>query len=90
MTLPKESYRVSNSVWLRNLKGRGQGPTWAVEPLDGCMEERRQDQIIYTEQKCVMGSCPGEVWSYISETKHDWRTALIVRPDFFASKMISQ
>jgi hypothetical protein len=33
ITSPEESYRVSNSVWLRNLKG-GQGPIWAVEPLD--------------------------------------------------------
>jgi hypothetical protein len=35
ITRPEESYRVSNSVWLRNLKGGGQGPIWAVEPLDG-------------------------------------------------------
>jgi hypothetical protein len=26
---------VSNSVWLRILKVGGQGPIWAVEPLDG-------------------------------------------------------
>jgi hypothetical protein len=37
ITRPKESYRVSNSVWLRNLKGGGQGPIWAVEPLDEWM-----------------------------------------------------
>jgi hypothetical protein len=30
---------VSNSVWLRNLKGGGQVPIWAVEPLDGWMDE---------------------------------------------------
>jgi hypothetical protein len=35
ITRPEESYRVSNSVWLRNLKGGGQGPIWALEPLDG-------------------------------------------------------
>jgi hypothetical protein len=33
-TRPEESYRVSSSVWIRNLKGGGQGPIWAVEPLD--------------------------------------------------------
>jgi hypothetical protein len=32
ITRPGESYRVSNSVWLRNLKGGSQGPRWAVEP----------------------------------------------------------
>jgi hypothetical protein len=36
ITSPEESYRVSNCVWLRNLKGGGQGPIWAVEPVDGC------------------------------------------------------
>jgi hypothetical protein len=35
ITRPEESYRVSNCVWLRNLKGGGQGPIWSVEPLDG-------------------------------------------------------
>jgi hypothetical protein len=35
ITRPEESYRMSNSVWLRNLKGGDQGPFWAVEPLDG-------------------------------------------------------
>jgi hypothetical protein len=36
ITRPEESYRVClNSVWLRNLKGIGQGPIWALEPLDG-------------------------------------------------------
>jgi hypothetical protein len=35
ITRPEESYRVSNCVWLRNLKGGGQGPIWAVAPLDG-------------------------------------------------------
>jgi hypothetical protein len=39
ITRPDESYRVSNCVWLRNLKGGGQGPIWAVEPLmDGWMD----------------------------------------------------
>jgi hypothetical protein len=32
---PEESYHVSNTVWLRNLKGGGQGTIWAVVPLDG-------------------------------------------------------
>jgi hypothetical protein len=35
ITHPEESHCVSNSVWLRNLKGGGQGPSWAVTPLDG-------------------------------------------------------
>jgi hypothetical protein len=35
ITRPEESYRVHNSVRLRNLKGGGQGPIWAVESLDG-------------------------------------------------------
>jgi hypothetical protein len=39
MIRPEESYRVSNSVWFRNLKGGGQGPIWAVEPMDGCMDD---------------------------------------------------
>jgi hypothetical protein len=34
ITRPEESYRVSKSVLLRNLKV-GQGPIWAVAPLDG-------------------------------------------------------
>jgi hypothetical protein len=29
---------VSNSVCLRNLKGGGHGPIWAVESLDGWMD----------------------------------------------------
>jgi hypothetical protein len=32
MTRPEESYRVSNCVWLRNLKRGGQGPIWAAAP----------------------------------------------------------
>jgi hypothetical protein len=35
ITHPEESYRVSNCVWLRHLKGGGQGPILSVEPLDG-------------------------------------------------------
>jgi hypothetical protein len=35
ITRPEETYRVSNSVWLKSLRGGGQGPIWAVEPLDG-------------------------------------------------------
>jgi hypothetical protein len=35
ITRPEESYRVSKCMWFRNLKGGGQGPIWAVEPLDG-------------------------------------------------------
>jgi hypothetical protein len=38
ITRPDESYRVSKYVWLRNLKGGGQGPIWAVEPLDGWID----------------------------------------------------
>jgi hypothetical protein len=38
ITRPEESYRVSNPVRLRNLKGQGQGPIWAVETLDGWMD----------------------------------------------------
>jgi hypothetical protein len=37
-TRPEESYRVSNSVLLRNLKGEGQDPIWAVELLDGWVD----------------------------------------------------
>jgi hypothetical protein len=40
ITRPEESYRVSNCVWLRNLRWGGQGPMWAVEPLDGWMEDK--------------------------------------------------
>jgi hypothetical protein len=43
ITRPEESYRVSNSAWLRNLKVRTQGPIWAVEPLDGWMETMSQN-----------------------------------------------
>jgi hypothetical protein len=32
ITRPEESYRVSNCVPLRNLKGGGQGPIWDVAP----------------------------------------------------------
>jgi hypothetical protein len=35
ITRPEESYCVSNSVWLINLKRGGQGPIWTVAPLDG-------------------------------------------------------
>jgi hypothetical protein len=42
ITRPEESYRVSNYVLLRNLKGVGQGPMWAVEPLDVYMEILQQ------------------------------------------------
>jgi hypothetical protein len=38
ITRPEESCRVSNSVRLNNLKVGGQGPIWAVAPLDGCMD----------------------------------------------------
>jgi hypothetical protein len=40
ITRLEESYRLSNSVCLRNLKGGGQGPIWAVESLDGWMVRR--------------------------------------------------
>jgi hypothetical protein len=35
ITHPEESYRVFICVWIRNLKGGGQGHIWVVEPLDG-------------------------------------------------------
>jgi hypothetical protein len=41
ITRPEESYRVSNSVWLRNLKGGGQGAIWAVKPFHGCMKKNK-------------------------------------------------
>jgi hypothetical protein len=44
ITSPEEPYRVSASVWLRNIKGGGQGPIWAVEPLDG---------VVGTIRRCV-------------------------------------
>jgi hypothetical protein len=35
ITRPVDSFRASNSVSLRNRKGAGQGPIWALDPLDG-------------------------------------------------------
>jgi hypothetical protein len=59
ITRPEESYRVSLCVWLRNLKGGGQGPSWAVEPLDGwyqyCSTNTVISVLFYKQsQKSVM------------------------------------
>jgi len=35
ITRRQESYRVSKMIRLRNLKRGGQGPIWAVAPLNG-------------------------------------------------------
>jgi hypothetical protein len=48
---PEESYRVSNSVWLRNLKGGGQGPIWAVKPLDGWILVIGQFALVETSRR---------------------------------------
>jgi hypothetical protein len=43
---PEEAYRAPNSVWLRNLKGGGQGPIWAVE-MDGCYQSTHISGVNY-------------------------------------------
>jgi hypothetical protein len=40
ITRSEEYYRESNCVLLRNLKKGGQGPIWAVAPLEGRKEEK--------------------------------------------------
>jgi hypothetical protein len=53
----KESYRVSNCVWLRDLKRGGQGPIWAVAPL----EEEEEINVGWAVSRTASGSeekCP--------------------------------
>jgi hypothetical protein len=46
ITRLQESYRVSNSVSLRNLRGGGQGPICAVEPMDGWIWEENERKLL--------------------------------------------
>jgi hypothetical protein len=73
ITRLEESYRVSNSVSLRNLKGGGQGPIWAVEPMDGWIwEENKRKQLFYPPVACkglrkttnniIAGTWPSGCW----------------------------
>jgi hypothetical protein len=65
ITRPEESYRVFNSVWLRNLKGGGQGPIWAVEPLDGWMaiiSMSWKTPLTFVHMMCFLRHWTASVW----------------------------
>jgi hypothetical protein len=68
ITRPEESYRVSNSVGLRNLKGGGQGPMWSVEPLEGG-SSNTIDIVCNSSFACLVSAVAHKVTAWLVQQK---------------------
>jgi hypothetical protein len=95
ITRPEESYRVSTSVWLRNLKGLGQCNFWVVEPLDGWMEGHKWCSVLRRRMQALCQGWgagglfgPGLKFKGCLYFKGSWRSKLDCKPKELVQKIL--